>query len=144
MDEQAFKLSVALILIVLIATFFYCLTLFNVLKRIPKENQSFPSWFVWLFLIPWVGFVFQFIMLPFGIPNAIKKTFPKNENAVEAADLLLKLGLAQVILIMLGILITVHPINQIISIFGLGVWITYWVMIVKFDKRFLRAPKNLN
>lgn len=137
MDDQIFTLSLALIAVLLIATFFYCLTLFKILQQVPKENQLFPSWFVWLFLVPWVGLVFQFIMLPFGIPSALKKTFATNQDAIASADILLKLGLAQVILILLGIFLPVHPINQIISIFGLGVWIAYWVMIVRFKKQYL-------
>lgn len=138
MDDQAFKLSLALIIFILIVTFFYCLTLFKIMRRVPKENQSFPSWFIWLFLIPWVGFVFQFIMLPFGIPNALKKTFSTNQDAIASADILFKLGLAQVILILLGIFLPIHPINQIVSVLGLAVWIAYWVMIVRFDKQYLR------
>lgn len=137
MDDQIFKMSMALIAIVLIATFFFCLTLFKILSRIPKENQAFPSWFVWLFLIPWIGFIFQFIMLPFGIPNALKKTFSSNQDAIQSADVLLKLGLAQVILILLGIFLPIHPINQIVSVLGLGVWIAYWIMAVRFDKQYL-------
>ena len=142
MDDQVFKLSLVFIVVIFIITFLYCLTLFKILHRVPKENQAFPSWFVWLFLIPWVGFIFQFIMLPFGIPNALKKTFPADQDAIESADVLLKLGLAQVILILLGIFLPVHPINQIVSVLGLGVWIAYWVMIVRFDKRYLRSMNH--
>ncbi len=138
MDDQIFKMTLTLIVAILIATFFFCLTLFKILQRVPKENQAFPSWFVWLFLIPWVGFVFQFIMLPFGIPKALKKTFPANQDAIESADILLKLGIAQVVLILMGILLPIHPINQIVSVLGFGVWIAYWVMAVRFDKQYLR------
>lgn len=143
MEEQVLIVSAILITVLLAATYAYCFTLNKVLKKLPEENQSFPRWFVWLILIPWLGLVFQFIMLPFGIPNAIKKTFANNQEAIEQADILFKVGLAQVTLTFLGIIITAHPINQIIAVFGLGVWITYWVIIAKFDKRYLSENKTI-
>ena len=138
MEEQVFVISAVIIGILLIITFFFCLTLFKILGRVPVENQGFPRWFVWLFFIPWLGLIFQFMMLPFGIPNAFKKTCSTNQDAIAAADVLLKLGLAQVILILLGMLLPMHPLKQIASLLGLGAWIAYWIMVVRFDKQYLR------
>lgn len=138
MEEQVFKMSVALIIVIFIVTIFYCWTLFNILQRIPKEKHQFPSWFVWLFLIPWVGFVFQWIMLPFGIPNALKKVSPNDQDAVSAADMLFKVGLAEMILTLFGFFLPIHPVNQIAAILGMALWITYWVLIVRFRNKYLK------
>lgn len=138
MDDQIFKLSIALVILIFIVTVFYCLNLFNILQRIPKEKQQFPSWFVWLFLIPWVGFVFQWIMLPFGIPNALKKVVSNDQDAIAATDMLFKIGLAQMIMTLFGFFLPIHPINQIAAILGLVLWIAYWVMIMRFKKKYLK------
>jgi hypothetical protein len=138
MDDQVFKLSVALVIVVFIVTIFYCLTLFNSLQKIPKEKHQFPSWFVWLFLIPWVGFVFQFIMLPFGIPNTLKKVSPNDQAVVDAANMLFKVGLAEMILTLFGFFLPIHPINQIAAILGMVLWIVYWVLIVRFRNKYLK------
>lgn len=138
-EDNIFKISVLLISAVFLITIFYCYVLHQILRRVPRENQQFPSWFVWLFLIPWVGLIFQWIMLPFGIPNAFKKTFSTNQEAIRAADMLVKLALAQLILTMFGIFFPIQPINQIAAILGLIFWIIYWIMIVRFKNKYLNA-----
>lgn len=137
MEDNIFKVSVLVLLAAEIAMIFYCITLAGVLKRIDKANHQFPSWFVWLFLIPWVGFIFQWIMVPFGIPNTLKKTFSNDQNAVLSANTLFKLGLVQMILTMLGIFIPTIPHTQIACVLALVMWISYWVLIVKFKNKYL-------
>jgi len=122
-----------------IITAIFCFTLYTILQRITPEKRQFPNWFVWIFLIPYVGFIFQWIMLPFGIPNAFKNTFPVNQDAIAAADTLFKLGLAQVILTMFGIFFPIHPVNQVAGIAGIVLWILYWVKIIQFKKTFYSA-----
>lgn len=138
MDDQFFKMSSLAVLIVFVVTIVYCWMLYQIMENVPSEKQSFPRWFIWLFLIPWVGFIFQLIMLPFGIPNAFKNTFPANQDAIRAADVLFKLGLAQVILTVFGFFIPIHPLNQIAGAAGLILWIVYWVKIVQFKNTYLK------
>ena len=140
-EDYIFKISVLIVFVVYFITIFYCYVLYQILKRVPRENQQFPSWFVWLFLLPWAGLIFQWIMLPFGIPNAFKKTFPANQDAIHAADTLFKVAIAQLILTCFGIFVPLHPVNQIAAIVGLVCWIVYWVMIVKFKNKYLTAAK---
>lgn len=137
MEEKGLILSIVLIGVVFLITLFYCWILFQILQRVPKENQQFPSWFVWLFVIPWLGFVFQWLMLPYGIPNALKKTYANNQDAVNAAETLFKIGLGQVILTTLGILTPINVLNQILAIAGIVLWILYWVKIVKFRNTYM-------
>ncbi|MCX7121186.1 MAG: hypothetical protein NTZ67_05380 [Gammaproteobacteria bacterium] len=136
------KFGIGIFLVILTVTFFYCLTLTRVLKCIPQDKQKFPAWFVWLFLIPIVGYIFQWIMLPFGIPAALKKHFSTNQDAIEQAETLFKIGLAQVILEMVSIFVFIPPINDISSLLGFSMLIFYWVKILKFKKTYFpTCPK---
>ena len=137
MDDHQIRLIVIAIAIFFI-TVVYCWILFQIMQRIPRDKHQFPSWFIWLFLIPWVGLIFQLIMLPFGIPNTFKKAFPNNQNAISAAENLFKLGLAQVILTIFGMFLPIPPINHIAAVAGFILWIVYWVMIVKFKNVYLK------
>jgi hypothetical protein len=136
-EDHIFKISVLILVIVYVATFFYCYTLYGILKRLPRENQQFPSWFVWLFLVPWIGLIFQWIMSPFGIPSALKKTLSTNQVAIQDANNLFKLALAQLIFTFFGIFFPMHPVNQISAVLGIIFWIVYWVMIVRFKNKYL-------
>lgn len=137
MDDHQIGLIVTAVAIFFI-TVVYCWVLFQIMQRIPRDKHQFPSWFIWLFLIPWVGLIFQLIMLPFGIPNTFKRAFPNNQNAISAAETLFKLGLAQVILTIFGMFLPIPPVNHIAAVTGFVLWIVYWVMIVKFKNAYLK------
>lgn len=137
MDDQVFRLSITAAIVIVVIEFFFCLTLFKILERIPKEKHQFPSWFVWLFLIPYAGLIFKFMMLPFGIPNTLKKMFSTDQDAINVADTLLKLGLALAIFDFFSIFLPIHPINQIAAILYAICFVAYWVMIVRFKRKYL-------
>jgi hypothetical protein len=109
----------------------------DIQRSIPKEHHVFPSWFVWFFLIPIVGFVFQWMMLPFGIPMTIKNMFKKNQQAIHDAQWLFKIGLAQVMLASLGLLVHVKIASDIFAIAGIVLWVAYWVWAVRFHRKYL-------
>ncbi|EKD44984.1 MAG: hypothetical protein ACD_70C00131G0004 [uncultured bacterium] len=124
-------------IIFLIAKLLFGWTLFSLLKRIPKEHQTFPAWFVWLFWIPYAGYVFEWLMLPFGVPNAIKKGFSSNQNAVQTGDTLFKIGLAQVIVALFHLLFWMPEIlSWIIFFCVLGLWAWYWITAIVFLKKY--------
>lgn len=137
MEDQAFKLGVAVILVIFAVTIVWCWVLYQIMQRIPSDKHQFPSWFIWLFLIPWVGFVFQFIMLPFGIPNTLKRAFPNDQNAITSADTLFKIGLAQVILTLFGMFFPIRLVADVFAVVGFGLWFAYWYLIVKFKNTYL-------
>lgn len=136
-EDHIFKISVLVLFTVFVVKIFYCYMLNNILNRVPRENQQYPQWFIWLCLIPLLGVVFEWIMLPFGIPNAFKKMFATNQEAINAANSLFKLAIAQLVFTMLGIFFIIKPINQLSAILGIVFWIIYWVQIVQFDKKYL-------
>ena len=119
--------------IVFVVLCLYCLTLFLFLQKFPVENRKVPNWLVWFFLIPIVSIVFQWIMLPFAIPNLIGKTYAKNQAMMLYANTLMKLGLAQVILVTVGLFIQVEPVRGLIALCGIIVGIIYWVKIARFQ-----------
>ncbi|OGT33895.1 MAG: hypothetical protein A3C44_02535 [Gammaproteobacteria bacterium RIFCSPHIGHO2_02_FULL_39_13] len=137
MDDQALKMSIALIAVIFVVMIFFCWTLYQLLESVPKKNHLVPSWLVWLILVPWIQVVFEWIMLPFAIPSALRKTFPDNEAAQKAIDTLFNVGLAQVIVLTFSFLLPIRYIDQLLAVAGLVLWIIYWVKIVKFKKTYL-------
>ena len=119
-------------LVYLITNICFIVSLQKTLRLIPKHCQSFPRWFCWLTLIPIVGFVFSWIMLPFGIPDAIKNSQTDNSEALICAKRLFGLGLAMMILSSLSLLL--YHIFLLTCLPMLVLWIIYWVDIVSIRK----------
>lgn len=141
MEQQpdiTYPILISILVAMFLITLYFCFTLYRILERIPKEKHQFPSWFVWLFLLPWIGLIFQWIMLPFGIPNTLKNHFPDNETVVTKTNTLFKLGLAQVILMTAGFVVVRTPGEIIIGIAGIICWIFYWILIVRFRNQYLK------
>lgn len=104
------------------------------MQQVPAEKQQFPGWLVWLFLIPIVSIVMQWIMLPFGMPNSFKNVVGDNKDALIEIKTIHGLGLALVILITLSM---IPVLNFFAAIPTIVLWILYWVKVVKFKKQFL-------
>ncbi|OGT46620.1 MAG: hypothetical protein A3E82_09735 [Gammaproteobacteria bacterium RIFCSPHIGHO2_12_FULL_38_11] len=122
----------------IIITFFYCLTLVNVMKLIPPDKHKLPIWLVWFFLIPVIGLIFQWVIMPFEIPATLKRNFSDNKNAHDDANLLFKIGLAQVIFATSAILISIPPFNDTFALLELLTLILYWMKIVKFKRTYFQ------
>src|SRR3989339_335463 len=108
-------------------------SVFKTAKRIPQEHHLFPAWFCWLMIIPIIGIVFDWMMLPFGVPWSAKKYFEDNEQAKQAANVLFGIGLAYAICIST---VFIPILNFITGIGTIVLWIIYWVKIVNFRKEF--------
>ena len=121
-------------IVIFIIMIFFCMSMYNAMQQVPADKQQFPGWLIWLFLIPLVSIVMQWIMLPFGLPNSFKAVVGDNEAALLQIKTIHGLGLALVILIT----ITLLPfLGLITGIPTLVLWIIYWVKVVKFKKQFL-------
>jgi branched-subunit amino acid ABC-type transport system permease component len=129
------------IIIGIIINLFFSWSMYKALKLVPEKNHIFPSWFVWLFIIPLVGFVFHWIMLPFGIPQAFEKTVTGNETAVRSAKQLFLLGLILVVLITMGF---IPFLGFVPALAGVIIWIVYWVLVVKFREMYLDSKPQSN
>jgi cytochrome bd-type quinol oxidase subunit 1 len=122
------------VIIGIIIAILFSWSLYAAMKKVPQEKRVFPAWFCWMFLIPIAGFVFEWIMLPFGIPKTFKQYLPKNQAAQDKAGNLFGVGLAYVILLWL---LFIPYINILAGIAALVLFIIYWVQVVAFKKRFL-------
>ncbi len=129
----------------------YCCSLYKTMKCVPSEKRIFPNGFVWIFLIPVFDFIFEWMMLPFGIPIGLKNAMSNNPTAVSAAKTIKGLGLAMQILSTCGTLllycyeIATHGNSPDFATIGLlfllwvaifVLWIIQWVDITAFRKKY--------
>jgi len=134
-------MGVGIALLIMIVAFYLFSILFSwsvykLLKVIDKDKQISKPWFAWLFLVPVVGYVFQWIVLPFGVGNALKKY---QDMAIKLrGDTLFILGLA---LVILPIVTFVPIISPFASIACIVIYIIYWIKIVKVRK-LLESSEN--
>lgn len=127
-----------LFLISIIVNIFFAISVYKTAKRIPNKFHLFPIGFAWLFIVPFLGIIFKWMVLPFDLPHALRQYQPNDPAIMRSADKLFKLGLAYVILISLafltlyGFMLTfLLPFFGIfISIATLVLLILYWVEIV--------------
>lgn len=136
MGEQELHLSFIGITISVILTALFALTLFLILKRIPGQNQKFPPWVVWLFLIPIAGLVIQWIVL-LSIPSVLKKTFSNNQDAIQSASTLFKFALASMVFTIFSFL-PIKPYSEYFGIAGIVFVLIYWGWIIRFKMIYIR------
>lgn len=121
---------VGLIAIVLIILFAW--SVFNTSNMIAANYHRFPVWFAWLMIMPFVGLIFMWLVLPFGLPYAIKSSEPNNVAAQKSAKTLFALGLSLVILL------TISPILSLLGLFtalaAFVLMILYWVQAIQVRK----------
>jgi len=114
---------------------FFCYSMFKALKLVPENHHQFPAWFTWLMLIPIVGYVFIWIMMPFGIPNAFKNhSAAKDPAALPACKTIANFGLAYAIL---AILSFIPAFGWILAIIALVLFFIYWSKVITFRKTYL-------
>ena len=79
-------LSKLIILAFIIVNVFFALSFYKTAQCIPEKFHAFPIWFCWLFIIPFVGIVFKWMMLPFALPQALRKYKPEDEKVQKLAN----------------------------------------------------------
>ena len=144
MEDYPFHIGVFLVMAVLVAMVFFCWQVHQILRQLPRENQRFPAWFVWFFLIPWVGLIFRWMMLPFSIPETLKKTFSADQGAVRSAKVLFWIGLTQVAFATINLLFPNPIFNLITAAAWIILWILYWILILRFKRIYLKVQKGAN
>lgn len=133
-DKLCSDICIITLIATLIIAILFSWSLYSAMKKVPQEKRAFPAWFCWMFLVPFAGFVFEWIMLPFGIPKSFKQYLPKNQAAQDKAGTLFGVGLAYVILVCL---LFIPYINILAGIAALVLFIIYWVQVVSFKNKFL-------
>lgn len=104
------------------------------------------QWFVWLMLIPYIGYIFMWMMLPFGIPKSVQRYSKDNapsygNDAYKESKFLGRLGIAFLIMSLLYAILlqidTLKPLGYLISLITLGIFIFYWKSIVNIRQPLL-------
>lgn len=123
-----------LICLFILTVFFLC-TMYKTLKLVPKEKHIMPAWFCWLILIPMVGYVFAWMLLPFVVPKTLAHQVGDNPAALKATKNLFAIGLATVIVMLFEIVPVVNILAFLISVI---LTIVYWVKLINFRDTFLK------
>lgn len=131
-------LSVAFFMILsvnFILNIFFVLSMHKTMRMIPSPYHAFPPGLLWLIIVPGVGYIFEWIMLPFGIPSVIRSFFAAEGQKGSQQAPFFGLGLAAVIVQLLFL----TPFAAI------AVWvlkIIYWVKIVNIRLALLQGKTN--
>ncbi len=120
----------AALLIDIIINIFFSWTCYRTLSTVPKDKQTIPAWVCWLMIAPVVRVIFYWIILPFAIPNSLKKAFSENTELVKATRSLFGIGLAFVILATLSFV----PLVGIVFIAAIVLYIIYWIKVADIKK----------
>jgi hypothetical protein len=103
---------------------FFVLSVHKTMRMVPEGHHSFPPGLLWLIIIPGIGYVFEWIMLPFGVPRALESYFKAQGQGDKRAHMpFFGLGLAAVIV----------QLAFIAPFVGAAVWILkiiYWAKMV--------------
>ncbi len=153
-------IGIDLLLIGFVVGFFVCVILYlcslkKTMRCVPSDKRIFPNWFIWMMVIPVIGYVFTWLMLPFGIPHGLRNIAVNNKDALRETVYLKVLGLVTVILppfiifmqaifkdfgeatssvsVFTGALLFLSVVLYLVSI------ITYWIRTVSFRKKYFNV-----
>lgn len=137
LDEEIIGIVVIALLVGLVVNIFYLLTLNNTLKLVSPGNRKMEPGQVWLILIPFFGWIWQFIVVT-KMSESLKAEFDSRNITVADEKPGYNIGLAYCILTCCGI---IPVLGGLASIAGLVCWIIYWVKINEFKMR-LGSARN--
>ncbi len=127
------------VIISLVAQVFYLISLYKTLSAVPERYHAFPKWFVWMMIIPVIGYVFAWIMEPFGVPKTLEAYAKDQFEMLRDANQLFILGLSHMILITVSF---IPLVGTLFFLAALVIWIVYWVKVVSFRKIYLTWDNN--
>ena len=118
------------ILIGLIPMIFYLLTLQNTLNAVSPGNRKMNPGQVWLMLIPFLGAVWQFLVVGW-VADSLAAEFHSRNKPVPESRPGYSIGLTYCILFVCGI---IPFLGGLASLAGLVCWIIYWVKIAGYKR----------
>lgn len=116
-------LSITLIIVMIC----FAYSMYKILALVAAEDRLFPIWCIWLMAIPLIGIIFQWLMMPFGLPKSLKAHLPNDQELQAKSDKLFKLGLAYAIVASAGLLISFF----LVLIPMLILLVLYWLELSK-------------
>ena len=121
-------------IILFIVFIFFSWSMYSAAKLIPEDKQVFPAWMCWLMLVPVLGYIFAWLMMPFGIPRSFENYVVNNPQAYKDTREIFGLGLAFVILVFFGVIPILGFFAYAAAIVLL---IVYWVKVKRFKETYL-------
>lgn len=121
----------------IVADIWFIASMYGAMKRIPEASRRFPAWFVWMQLIPLVGLVFAWIMIPFGVPGTLEAYFAGHAEAKQKAKTLFVVGLVAVIALTFALIPGIGFLGMLVY---LVCFIVYWANLASFKRKYL--PKD--
>ncbi|WP_372797777.1 hypothetical protein [Pontiella sp.] len=128
----------AVMVILLIPTIFYLISLQKALTRCRPENRTLEPGMVWLLLIPLFNIVWQFLVVN-HIANSLKNEFNARGEPTEEPLPGRGVGLAMCILNVVSI---VPYLGSLAGLACLVCWIIYWVKIAGYSGRIANPPEE--
>ena len=180
-----FGIVVLVLIIAATVVTFFLRSLQKTMRCVPQEKRLFPDWYIWMMLFSvcglvllayhptylfgilcsLVGFIFYWLILPFGIPNSLSNTVIGNNAALRALTTLKIVALIMLVIVTINLPISIYlqndTVNQFIhsaspntmsnhpflilmgllnfplNIVHCLLWIIYWVKVVSFRKTYL-------
>lgn len=136
-----------IVILFLVVYILFLYSMFTALKRVPEEKLIMPAWCSFLCVVPVLGFIFVWIMMPFAIPRSFRKVVADNAEAVKKTKIIAVIGFILALSTVIGIkrlleLLAISPllIHYILPSALLVMIITmisYWILVVNFRKQYL-------
>ncbi|MGQ3684756.1 MAG: hypothetical protein ACUBOA_07105 [Candidatus Loosdrechtia sp.] len=113
--------------------------LYGILKRIPGQYRTVEPYFVLLALIPFIGLVFSWIVVPFKLPSSLRNYFvhEKSGELNMSSDFGKRHGLGLVMANTLGF---IPGINLVAWILGFVFLVLYLIQMRKLSRM---LPKEI-
>jgi hypothetical protein len=137
-DDLSFLFGIILVAGLLISTIFYLLTLQKALQTVSRENRKMAPGLVWLLIIPFFRWVWNFF-----VANAIANSFDKEYKKYglfQDKRPTYELGFS---LAMLECCLIVPVFNVFALAAALVVWIIYWIKVNEHTNELLNVARNL-
>ena len=121
--------------ILILPTIFFLLTLQRALSKCSPANRTMTPGLVWLQIIPFFGFIWQFFVV-FAVANSLDNEFGARRIQEEP-----KPGQSIGLAMCITRVCTVIPFVGILAgIASIVLWIVYWVKIAGFSRKLDYAP----
>ncbi|NNE55112.1 MAG: hypothetical protein HKN32_03760 [Flavobacteriales bacterium] len=140
MNGEAMMIIVVAIIIGLIPTIFFLITLQNTLKKVSAKNRTMPPGQVWIQLIPLVGIVWAFVNV-IRISDSLHAEFSERGIDVGSARPGFQIGMAYAICFIAS---NIPILGILAAIGGIVCWIIYWVKIHNYGKLLPDPSRSLN
>lgn len=131
-----YELIISIVFIIILL--FFCYSVYKTARMIPKNFCTFPTWLIWLILLPVFSYVFAWVMLSFGAPKSIEAYFIERKLPLRQAKQLFTTGLC---MMAISLFFLIPMLNIVAFTFSAILFILYWVQIVKIIS-LLRAANH--